>query len=124
MGHHSDKDPKRVILELEKYPDTVRSAFRQFSKLCILQGVRREQALADLVLPEIHANRELLERNWVDWNGLETFMLAHRFTINRVTVWHYRNKGFMDGLVRTDGVTTLYDADGILAKLQSGAMVK
>lgn len=108
----------RVVLEMSYLPDDRQKAFEDFNKLCVLRGERKEEAYADLLEAVVANHATELEKNWLDWKGLEAFMLDKGFTINRTTFWVYRDKGYFDGMWKTNGVTTLFDGDAILGYFQ------
>lgn len=114
--------PLRVVIEAAKLSDVDRETLDDFHKLCVLKEMRKEDAYVDAARTILFdpANQELLSHNWVDWDDLEKFMLSKGFTINRVTFWNYRNKGLFAEDIKSNGVTTLYDADAILAAFTGG----
>lgn len=110
MGLYSQK-PKRIVLEI---PEDLQSLFADFNRWCIINGVRKERAFADLIRERLKENPVMDDRTWVSWKDLVCEMRVHGFSLNRTTFWNYRNKGLFADDVRSDGVSTLYDPHAIV----------
>lgn len=115
MGLYSEK-PKRIVLDI---PDYAQDIFGDFNKWCIINGLRKEQAFTRLVREQLNREPLPVDREWITWKVLVDRMKTAGFSLNRTTFWNYRNKGLFPDDVRSDGVSTLYDADSIVAFFQN-----
>jgi DNA modification methylase len=102
--------PKRIIIEPAEHQ---RSVFGDILKLAVLNRQSKEDfiydKLRDITLES--DNAELLSKRWVIWEELVSEMKREGFTLNRTTVWKYRNEGVFDGMIFENNSNTLYDLD-------------
>lgn len=119
------KLPKRVRFDV---PDEDQELFARFSLLSVVRGMRIAEAYKDAIESTLTVYGDLLTtedgmpKNWMNWEEFEPFMRSHGFTVNRTTFWNYRNAGKFEAEIKTDGVSTVYDADGILEYFVSGSI--
>lgn len=103
--------PKQLRVDI---PEDKAETFGQFNILCVIRERRPVDYLAELIKDELRFHGDELKATWLNWEDFEREMHSRGFSFNRTTFWNYRTQGKFSELVKTDGVTTLYQLEGFL----------